>query len=75
MPILERLQSYLDTNQIPYEVVSHPKVYTAHDMAQTLDIARQARRQSRHGERRFVLCDDGAPINLAGGPETIAGCT
>src|SRR5260370_29956996 len=38
MPILKRLQSYLDTNKIPYEVVSHPKVYTAHDVAQTLDV-------------------------------------
>ena len=38
MPILKRLQSYLDTNKIPYEVVTHPKVYTAHDVAQTLDV-------------------------------------
>jgi Ala-tRNA(Pro) deacylase len=38
MPILKRLQSYLDTNKIPYEVVSHPKAYTAHDVAQTLDV-------------------------------------
>jgi Ala-tRNA(Pro) deacylase len=38
MPILKRLQSYLDTNKIPYEVVSHPRVYTAHDVAQTLDM-------------------------------------
>jgi len=38
MPILKRLQSYLDTNKISYEVVSHPKAYTAHDVAQTLDV-------------------------------------
>ena len=38
MPLLKRLQSYLDTNKIPYEVVSHPKVYTAHDVAQSLDV-------------------------------------
>jgi len=38
MPILKRLQSYLDTHKIPYEVVSHPKAYTAHDVAQTLDV-------------------------------------
>ncbi len=38
MPILKRLQSYLDTNKIPYEVVNHPKAYTAHDVAQTLDV-------------------------------------
>jgi Ala-tRNA(Pro) deacylase len=38
MPILTRLQSYLDANKIPYEVVSHPKVYTARDVAQTLDV-------------------------------------
>ena len=35
MPILKRLQSYLDANTIPYELVSHPKAYTAHDVAQT----------------------------------------
>ena len=39
MPILKRLQSYLDTNKIPYEVVSHPKAYTAQDVAQTLDVS------------------------------------
>jgi len=39
MPTLKRLQSYLDTNKIPYEVVSHPKAYTAHDVAQTLDVS------------------------------------
>jgi Ala-tRNA(Pro) deacylase len=39
MPILTRLQSYLDTNNIPYETVSHPKAYTAHDVAQTLDVS------------------------------------
>lgn len=38
MPVLKRLQSYLDTHKIPYEVVSHPKAYTAHDVAQTLDV-------------------------------------
>ena len=38
MPILKRLQSYLDTNMIPYEVIHHPTVYTAHDVAQTLDV-------------------------------------
>ena len=38
MPVLKRLQSYLDTNKIPYEVVSHPKAYTARDVAQTLDV-------------------------------------
>ena len=38
MPILKRLQSYLDTNKIPYEMVSHPKAYTAHDVAQTLNV-------------------------------------
>lgn len=37
MPVLKRLQSYLDANKIPYELVSHPKAYTAHDVAQTLD--------------------------------------
>ena len=39
MPILKRLQSYLDTNKIPYEMVRHPKAYTAHDVAQTLDVS------------------------------------
>ena len=39
MAVLKRLQSYLDANKIPYEVVSHPKAYTAHDMAHTLDVA------------------------------------
>lgn len=38
MPLLKRLQSYLDANKIPYEVVSHPKAYTAHDVAQSLDV-------------------------------------
>jgi len=38
MPVLKRLQSYLETHKIPYEVVSHPKAYTAHDVAQTLDV-------------------------------------
>ena len=39
MPILKRLQSYLDTNKIPYEMASHSKAYTAHDVAQTLDVS------------------------------------
>ena len=39
MPILKRLQSHLDTNKIPYEMVSHPEAYTAHDVAQTLDVS------------------------------------
>ncbi len=38
MPLLKRLQSYLDANRVPYEVVSHPKAYTAHDIAQSLDV-------------------------------------
>jgi Ala-tRNA(Pro) deacylase len=38
MPILKRLQSYLDANKIPYDVVNHPKAYTAHDVANTLDV-------------------------------------
>ncbi len=38
MPILKRLQSYLDANKIPYELVNHQKAYTAHDVAQTLDV-------------------------------------
>ena len=38
MPILKRLQSYLDANTIPYEVVNHQKAYAAHDVAQTLDV-------------------------------------
>jgi Ala-tRNA(Pro) deacylase len=38
MPVLKRLRSYLDANKIPYEVVSHPKAYTARDVAQTLDV-------------------------------------
>ncbi len=38
MPVLKRLQSYLDANKIPYEVVNHPKAYTAHDVAHTLDV-------------------------------------
>ena len=46
MPILKRLQSYLDTNKIPYEVVSHPKAYTAHDVAQTLDVRETLSRKS-----------------------------
>lgn len=28
MPVLKRLQSYLEANKIPYEVVNHPKVPT-----------------------------------------------
>ena len=38
MPVLKRLQSYLDTNKIPYKLVSHQKAYTAHDVAQTVDV-------------------------------------
>src|SRR5574341_257173 len=39
MPILKRLQSYLDSHKIPYEVVSHPTAYTAHDVAATLHVS------------------------------------
>jgi len=35
MPVLKRLQSYLEAKKIPYEVVDHPKAYTAHDVAHT----------------------------------------
>jgi Ala-tRNA(Pro) deacylase len=38
MPILKRLQSYLDANKIPYEIVTHPKAYTSHDVARSLDV-------------------------------------
>lgn len=38
MPVLKRLQSYLDTNKIPYELLSHPKAYTAHDLAETTHV-------------------------------------
>ncbi|NOT21137.1 MAG: YbaK/EbsC family protein [Nitrospiraceae bacterium] len=38
MPILKRLQSYLDANKIPYELVNHQKAYTAHDVAQVLAV-------------------------------------
>jgi Ala-tRNA(Pro) deacylase len=38
MPVLKRLHSYLDANKIPFEVVNHPKAYTAHDVAHTLDV-------------------------------------
>jgi Ala-tRNA(Pro) deacylase len=39
MPILQRLQSYLDSHKIPYEVVNHPTAYTAHDVAETLHVS------------------------------------
>jgi Ala-tRNA(Pro) deacylase len=39
MPILKRLQSYLDNHKIPYEVVSHLRAYTAHDVAQKVDVS------------------------------------
>ena len=39
MPILKRLQSYLDNHKIPYEVVSHPTAYTARDVAATLHVS------------------------------------
>jgi len=38
MPVLKRLQSYLDANRVPYEVVAHARAYTAHDVAQTLEV-------------------------------------
>lgn len=38
MPVLKRLQSYLDANKIPYEVVSHSKAYTAQDVARSLEV-------------------------------------
>jgi len=39
MAILKRLQNYLDSHNIPYEVVSHPTAYTAHDVAETLHVS------------------------------------
>jgi Ala-tRNA(Pro) deacylase len=33
MPILERLQRYLDDNRVRYEVLSHPPAYTAQEIA------------------------------------------
>jgi len=38
MPVLKRLQSYLDANKIPYELVNHSKAYTAHDVARSLEV-------------------------------------
>lgn len=38
MPIAKKVFNYLDENQIKYEVVSHRKVYTAWDLAQTLHL-------------------------------------
>ena len=75
MPILKRLQSYLDTNKIPYEVVSHPKAYTAHDVAQTLDVPGKLVAKVVVVKADSVLRDERAPVNLARGPETIARCT
>ena len=58
MPILKRLQSYLDTNKISYEVVNHPKAYTAHDMAQTLDVPGKlvAKVVMVKADSYFVMC-------------------
>ena len=74
MPILKRLQSYLDTNKIPYEVVSHPKAYTAHDVAQTLDVPGDLVAKVVVVKADQIFRDDGAPLNLARRFETIAGC-
>ena len=33
MPILTKLREYLDSNQVPYEVVSHRQAFTAQEVA------------------------------------------
>jgi Ala-tRNA(Pro) deacylase len=33
MPIVEKLRSYLDENQVRYEALSHPRAYTAQEIA------------------------------------------
>ena len=74
MSVLKRLQSYLDANKIPYEVVNHPKAYTAHDVAQTLDVPGKLVAKVVVVKADTVLRHDGAPLNLARRFETIARC-
>lgn len=38
MPILKRLQTYLDNHKIPYEVVSHDAAYSARRTAEALHV-------------------------------------
>ena len=38
MPILKRLQTYLDSHKIPYEVVSHSVAYSARRTAEALHV-------------------------------------
>lgn len=39
MMVLKRLQSYLDSRKIPYQVVNHSVAYTAREAAQSLHVA------------------------------------
>lgn len=38
MSILKRLQQYLDSQKVPYEVLSHKETHTAPELAQTLHV-------------------------------------
>lgn len=39
MTILRRLQEYLDSNHVPYEVLGHQEAYTAPEIAHTLHVS------------------------------------
>ena len=39
MPMLKRLQSYLDAHKISYQLLGHPEAFTASEMAHTLHIS------------------------------------
>ena len=41
MSILNRLKEYLDRQKVPYEVLTHGKVYTAKELAQALHVPGQ----------------------------------
>lgn len=57
MPILKRLQAYLDSHKIPYEVVSHDPSFSAQSTAEALHVRGDlfAKVVVAKADQRFVL--------------------
>lgn len=57
MPILKRLQDYLDEHQISYQLIRHQEAYTASEIAHTLHISGKmlAKVVIVKTDRRFVM--------------------
>ena len=59
MPMLKRLQDYLDEHKISYQLIRHQEAFTAAEIAHTLHISGKNVSQGRDRQDGRWICDGG----------------